>query len=211
MYAYRHFIRAIHALPGRPFPTAAQLKSMGAREVVVACTASALPLSSSTQDLLKTRKIDGEDLLSMSVQHLVALGMKPGDAGKLMAAVDLARFGGPVTVQLSLGDGKEHKSTTFETPAELEAFLSRQGAAGLVGQSNALVISFKALREGEMYTLDFASGGSVKSDVALAKASSDTDSKVVIENVKRAVVEASLRVFGEALDRGSAQRHSSQV
>ncbi len=35
--------------------------------------------------------------------------------------------------------------------------------------------------------------------MALTKASCDTDTKVVIENAKRAVVEASLRVFGEAL------------
>ena len=202
MYPYLHFIRALAttALPGRPFPTATRLRQLDASEVIAACTASALPLSASTQELLKSKQIDGKDLLSMSAQHLVALGMKPGDAGELMEAVDFARFGGPVTVQLIYGAGREPIAFTFENPQNLQEFLTRLGAAGLSKMDRTMSSDkFRDLREGEVYTVDFGEGGDLRADVALAKACYDTDAKVVIENAKRAVVEASRRVFGEAL------------
>jgi hypothetical protein len=157
MFPYRHFIRtlATNALSARPFPTATHLRHLDATEVVAACTASALSLSSSTQELLKTKQIDGKDLLSMSAQHLVALGVKPGDAGELMEAVDFARYGGPVTVQLIYGAGREPTTFTFENPQNLKEFLTRQGAAGL-SKMDLTVSSdkFRDLRQGELYKVD---------------------------------------------------------
>lgn len=194
---YRQFIRGIHALPARPFPTATQLKPLDAMEVIAACTASALPLSSNTQELLKTKQIDGKDLLCMSAQHLVALGMKPGDAGELMEAVDFARFGGPKTVHLILGAGRESRTCTFDNPQHLESFLTRQGAAGLCDRNFMITSDFRDLRQDEVYTVDFVERGDIR--WVLAKASRDTGSKVAFEKAKRAVVEASLSVFGEAL------------
>jgi hypothetical protein len=102
-------------------------------------------------------------------------------------------------VRLILGDGREPVTATFDTPQELEAFLTRQGAAGLRSSAQVLTLRFSALREGEVYWLDVCDGGNLQAEVTRVKASSATDAKAVIESVKRAVVAASEQVFGEAL------------
>ena len=200
MYPYRHIrTLATNALPGRPFPTAAQLRVLDAGGVVAACNASAL-LSSASLGKLQSKDINGAKLLRMTLKRLEGLGLGLDEAGDLMDAVNFARFGGPVTVQLIFGAGKEPMTFTFRSPQHLEKFLMRQGAAGL-SKKDLLISSddFRDLEQGEVYTVNFSEGGNLTADVALAKASCDTDSKVVIENAKRAVVEASLSVFGEPL------------
>lgn len=200
MYSHRHFIRALHALPGRPFPTAAHLRVLDVGGVVAACTASALPLSSAALEKLLSKNINGAKLLRMTLPRLEGLGLELDEAGELMDAVDYARHGGPVTVQLIFGVGKEPMFFTFHNPQHLEKFLVRQGAAGLSKKDLKISSdSFRDLEQGEVYTVNFNEGGDLRADVALAKFSCDTGAKVVIENVKRAVVEASLSVFGEAL------------
>ena len=194
-------LRAFSAAAAAAAPAAlspARLQRMDAAHVA-AYAGSALALSSASQALLQARGINGATLLRMDLQRLEAAGMQLQDAGALFDAVERARHGGPVTVQLLPGPGSRPGSVTFDTPRELESFLARQGAAGLRGSDHAIVTRFSALREGEEYTVLICEGGSLAADVARVKAASATDAKVLIDNVKRAVVAASAAVLGEAL------------
>ncbi len=166
---------------------------------VAAQAGSALALPSATQALLLARGVTGAKLLCMDLPRLEALGLPLEEAAALLGAVESARHGGPRTVRLILGEGREPVTTTFDTPRELEAFLTRQGAAGLRSSGQVLTLRFSALREGEVYWLDLCDGGNLQAEVERIKASSATDAKAVIESVKRAVVAASSAVFGEAL------------
>jgi hypothetical protein len=55
------------------------------------------------------------------------------------------------------------------------------------------------LEDGERYTIVHTSSGSMQADVVRVRDATDTNAKVMVENVKRAVEGASLAVFGEAL------------
>ena len=194
---------SLHASSLRAFSsfrliTPEQLSCMGTSQVA-AHFASPLALSSAGLAALHTHGLDGVTLLRMDLSRLDALGLSLHDAVALQHAVECVRNGSPVTVLLILGEGREPVSANFESPKELEAFLARQGAAGLRSKENVLVNRFKSLQEGEVYTLDIASGGSLRADMDRAAASSDTDAKVVIASVKRAVVAASASTFGEVL------------
>ena len=46
---------------------------------------------------------------------------------------------------------------TFESPTSFEKFLNRQGAAGVRNGDNILVAEFKDLKDGGVYTNEFAS------------------------------------------------------
>ena len=191
-------LRAFSAAADVAALSPARLQRMDAAQVA-AYAGSALALSSASQALLQARGINGATLLRMDLPRLEAAGLRLQDAGALFDAVERARHGDPVTVQLLLGAGREPGRITFESPRELEAFLARQGAAGLRSSDNTIVARFRALREGETYTVDISEGGSLARDVARVKAVSATDAKAVIDSVKRAVVAASTAALGEAL------------
>jgi len=176
----------------------ARLQRMDAAQVAV-YAGSALALSSASQELLQSRSINGATLLRMDLARLEAAGLQLQDAGTLFDAVERVRHGGPVTVRILPSPDSQPGSVTFDTPRELEIFLARQGAAGLRSSEQTIVTRFSALREGEEYMVVICEGGSLAADAARFKATSATDAKVVIDNVKRAVVEASAAVLGEAL------------
>ena len=199
---HRAFSSALPAVAAAAAAAAAfspsRLQGMDAAQVA-APAGSALALGSAAQALLQARGVTGAALLCMDLPRLEALGLPLAEAAALAGAVERARHGGPRTVRLMLGAGRQPVAATFDTPQELEAFLTRQGAAGLRSSEQVLALRLSALREGEVYWLDVCDGGNLQAEVARIKASSATDAKAVIESVKRAVVAASAAVFGEAL------------